>query len=145
SQAAGVQEAVEALLEQVVVEPEPQPLPLGRSLRGRGVIVTGGATGIGRAVSLEFARQGANVAFNYHRHEGVEGLEEEAERTAREIAQLEVRVHAEACDVRDPEAVQGFVQRAQEAIGGVHVLVNNAGVARDQALWRLSDEQWRTV
>jgi 3-oxoacyl-[acyl-carrier protein] reductase len=56
-----------------------------------------------------------------------------------------VRVHHEACDVRDASAVAAFVKRVQEEMGGVHILVNNAGVARDRALWRLSDEQWRCV
>lgn len=140
-----VEDAVERLLEQVTEEPEPQPLVLGRSLRGRGVIVTGGATGLGRAIALEFARQGAHVAFNYYAHDGSPEVVEEAERTAREIAQLEVRVHLEACDVRNPHAVRGFVQRSLERLGGLHILVNNAGIARDRALWRLSDEQWESV
>jgi 3-oxoacyl-[acyl-carrier protein] reductase len=56
-----------------------------------------------------------------------------------------VRVFQEMCDVRDSEAVNGFVQRVREEMGGLHILVNNAGVARDRALWRLSDEQWRSV
>jgi 3-oxoacyl-[acyl-carrier protein] reductase len=138
---------VELLLEQMAHEPEtkPQPLHYGRALRGRVVIVTGGATGIGRAVALEFARNGAHVAFNYFAYDGSEELADEAERTAREIAQLEVRVHQEACDIRNPHEVERFVKRAREALGGVHVLVNNAGIARDRALWRLTDQHWQSV
>lgn len=139
------QDAVERLLEAVIEEPEPAALRFGRSLRGRCAVVTGGATGIGRAICLEFARQGADVAFNYHTYDGSGDLAEEAERTAHEIAQLEVRCHCEPCDVRRPAAVGRFIRRAKEALGGIHVLVNNAGIARDRALWRLSDDDWRTV
>ena len=135
---------VELLLEAVVEDPEPQPLQYTQALRGRCAIVTGGASGIGRAVALEFAQHGVHVAFNYLTDAGGDDAGD-AERTAREIAQLEVRVHYERCDVRDPQAVEGFVKRAQAALGGLHILVNNAGTARDGALWRLSDEDWASV
>jgi 3-oxoacyl-[acyl-carrier protein] reductase len=139
------EDAVERLLETVTEEPEVLPLQFGRSLRGRCAIVTGGATGIGRAICLEFAHHGAHVAFNYHPDGDAEELAEEAERTAHEIAQLEVRAHHEPCDVRRPAAVAQFVRRSIEALGGAHVLVNNAGIARDRALWRLSDDDWQSV
>jgi NAD(P)-dependent dehydrogenase (short-subunit alcohol dehydrogenase family) len=138
-------EAVELLLEQVAEEPDGQGLRLGGGLRGRVAIVTGGATGIGRAISLELARRGVHVAFNYFSYDESGELEAEAERTAREIAQLEVRMHCAACDVRDARAVERFVRDTTERLGGVHILINNAGIARDRALWRLSDEQWRSV
>src|SRR5690606_31600699 len=88
----GAPDAVELLLEEVTEEPEASPLAAGRSLRGRCMIVTGGATGIGRAVALEFARHGTHVAFNYFDHEGDGSVAAEAATTAREITQLEVRV-----------------------------------------------------
>lgn len=141
----GAGAAVELLLEQVAEEPEGQLSLVGRSMRGRVAIITGGATGIGRAVALEMARHGVHVAFNYFSYDGSPELQQEAERTAREIAQLEVRVHCEACDVRDSQAVNAFVRKARRQLGGIHILVNNAGIARDRALWRLSDEQWRSV
>lgn len=135
---------VELLLEEVT-EPEPEPQPLARSFRGRCVIITGGATGIGRAVALEFARQGAHVAFNYFDPERSGEVREEAEALARQIAAYEVRTFHELCDVRDPLAVARFVEGAEEALGGIHVLINNAGISRDRALWRLTDEQWNAV
>ncbi|HST58676.1 MAG TPA: SDR family NAD(P)-dependent oxidoreductase, partial [Longimicrobium sp.] len=137
--------AVEQLLEDLGEETQPKSLKYGSSLRGRAAIVTGGATGIGRAIALELARNGAHVAFNYFSYDGGGGMKAEAEDTAREIRQLEVTVRCAECDVRDSQAVDRFVQQTHEEFGAIHILVNNAGIARDRALWRLSDEQWRTV
>lgn len=139
------EDPIERLLEEVIVEPEASPLLASRSLRGRCAIVTGGADGVGRAIALEFARQGVHVGFTYFDHTGNGRAAEEAERTRREIMQLEVRAHCEECDVRDLQAVQGFVDRSLEILGGLHILVNNADVTRDRALWRLTDDQWGTV
>jgi 3-oxoacyl-[acyl-carrier protein] reductase len=136
---------VEQLLEDVVEETQPRALKYGAGLRGRIAIVTGGATGIGRATALELARHGVHVAFNYFAYDDAPEIHEEAADTASEIRQLEVKVRCTECDVRDPEDVNRFVADTFEEFGAVHVLVNNAGIARDRALWRLSDEQWRTV
>ena len=137
--------AVEQLLEDLGEETQPKSLKYGSSLRGRAAIVTGGATGIGRAISLELARNGAHVAFNYYSYDGGGEMRDEAEDTAREIRQLEVKVRCEECDVRDAAAVERFVRNTQDEFGALHILVNNAGIARDRAIWRLSDEQWRSV
>ncbi|MGI9188627.1 MAG: SDR family NAD(P)-dependent oxidoreductase [Longimicrobiaceae bacterium] len=137
--------AVERLLEEVAEEPAAQPLRMSDGLRGACAIITGGATGIGRAIALEFAHHGVNISFNYFPQPGDTESEAEAERTAREIAEREVRVHSERCDVRDADAVGRFVANSLEQLGGLHVLVNNAGIARDAALWRLTDAQWREV
>lgn len=141
---ADVDDSIEQLLEEVKEESE--PLQYGNRLRGRVAIITGGATGIGRAIALELAHHGVHIAFNYFSHvESDEELSEEAERTAREIAELEVGVHMERCDVCDSAQVEGFVAASREALGGLHILVNNAGIGRDRALWNLTDEQWRMV
>lgn len=136
-------QAVEQLIEEV--QEDAEPLQIGSGLRGRCAIVTGGATGIGRAVAVELARNGANVAFNYFCHPGEPDLAAEADHTAREIAQLEVRVFCSVCDIRDSAAVGDFVAKAHSALGGLDILINNAGVGRDRALWKLTDEQWETV
>ncbi|MFP4623022.1 MAG: SDR family NAD(P)-dependent oxidoreductase [Gemmatimonadota bacterium] len=135
-------EVLEELLAQVVEETQPKPAPWFADLRGRGAIVTGAATGIGRATALELARHGVNVAFNYV---GDGTIREEAQRTALELRQLEVKVLHRECDVRDADDVDAFVAAAREELGRIDILVNNAGVARDRALWRMSDEDWEAV
>ncbi|HEX6133565.1 MAG TPA: SDR family NAD(P)-dependent oxidoreductase [Longimicrobiales bacterium] len=137
-------QAVEQLLAEVAHETQPQPDRLYDELFGTGAIVTGGATGIGRAIALELARHGVHIAFNYF--DGGDGrIEAAAERTANELRQMQVTVVCRACDVRDPEAVGTFVAEADQALAGLHILVNNAGIARDRALWRMEDEEWRDV
>ena len=140
-----VADPVQQLLEEVVEETEPRSLAYGSNMRGRIAIVTGGATGIGKAIALEFARHGVHVAFNWYQYDQRGEIRDEAEQTAREITHMEVRVHHAECDVRDPRAVDRFVAEAVDVLGGVNILVNNAGIARDRALWRLTDEQWRSV
>ena len=136
--------AVEELLAQVVEESSPQPSRIHGDLRGAGAIVTGGATGIGRAIVLELARHGVNIAFNYL-DEGDGRVRAEAERTAAELRQLEVTVYCSPCDVRDSYSARTFVDEARQALGGIQILVNNAGVGRDRALWRMTDDEWRDV
>jgi 3-oxoacyl-[acyl-carrier protein] reductase len=136
-------ELLEELLAQVVEETQPKAAPWFADLRGRGAIVTGAATGIGRAIAIELARHGANIAFNYLGNQN--GVREEAQKTANELRQLEVSVFSRECDVRQPEAVKAFVSAAREALGRVDILVNNAGIGRDRALWRMTDEEWRDV
>jgi 3-oxoacyl-[acyl-carrier protein] reductase len=137
-------QAVEQLLAEVVEETQPQPKRLYDELFGTGAIVTGGATGIGRATALELARHGVHIAFNYF-DDGDGRVEADAERTANELRRMQVTVVCRACDVRDPEAVDAFVAEADQALSGLHILVNNAGIARDRALWRMEDEEWQDV
>jgi 3-oxoacyl-[acyl-carrier protein] reductase len=136
-------EVLEELLAQVVEESQPKSAPWFADLRGRGAIVTGGASGIGRAIALELARHGAAIAFNYL--DTGNGEDEEAERTARELRQLEVPAYSRECDVRDGVDAAAFVDEAKEALGRLDVLVNNAGIGRDRALWRMSDQEWDDV
>lgn len=129
-------------------ETEPEPVTGAPSLRGRVAVVTGGSSGIGRATALAFARSGAHVAFNFLDEGG--SSEDAAARGAAEETADELRAHGikvfwRAGDVRDPEDAEAFVSEARDRLGGLHVLVNNAGVGRDGALWRMSDEDWRTV
>ena len=113
-------------------------------MRGRVAIVSGGATGVGRAIGLEFAQRGVHVAFNYvelpERH-----ILEQALLTETALRAHGVRVFSDRCDVRNRDDIERFVTAAHDQLGGVHFLVNNAGISHDGALWRLSDEAWREV
>ena len=135
--------AVEALLDQVATATRPQPLFDAADLRGRTAIVTGGSSGIGRAVALDFARCGCNVAFCFLDAGSKSRLD--AHETARKLREAEVRVYFRACDVRDSRDVRLFVAEVLEELGGVHILINNAGVSRDRPLWRMEDHEWESV
>ncbi|UCF20040.1 MAG: 3-oxoacyl-ACP reductase FabG [Gemmatimonadota bacterium] len=140
----GAGRAVEALLEEVGEETQVQPAGHLGGFRGRTAIVTGGATGIGRRTAIEFARLGANVAFNWVDLPG-RSIAEEAACFEQELQQLEVKVLSDCVDVRDAAAVNAFVERVRTELGGLHYLVNCAGVHRSAPLWKLSDEQWQEV
>ncbi|HEU5261162.1 MAG TPA: SDR family NAD(P)-dependent oxidoreductase [Gemmatimonadales bacterium] len=122
----------------------PEPQRLGETVHGRVAIVTGGATGLGRATAVEFAQRGVAVAINYvdlpERDVAAQAL-----LTETALRALGVPVYCARCDVRDRSEVEKFVGAVRERLGGVHYLVNNAGVAHDGALWRLSSEAWKEV
>src|SRR5690349_305605 len=93
------------------------------SLEGRVALVTGGGRGIGKAIALGLAEDGADVAVNYRRDEAA------ALETVAEIEKLGRRAAAYAASVDDYEACEEMVDAAVEAFGHVDILVNNAGVA----------------
>jgi 3-oxoacyl-[acyl-carrier protein] reductase len=101
-------------------------------------LVTGASRGIGRASALELARKGFNVAVGYN--SGAEA----AEKVCGEIAALGAEARAFKADVTDPSAVSALF-KAVESMGTVQVLVNNAGVARDNLLMRMKEEEWNAV
>lgn len=139
----GVETVVEKLIEETGARTEPQPLLHAEGFRGRVAIITGASSGIGRAIALDFARCGVHVAFNFL--DNGAASRREAQQVVRELRQLEVRVFCQACDVRDSRAVESFVRAAEQELGGLHILVNNAGVGRDGALWRMEDYAWEAV
>ena len=102
-------------------------------------LVTGGSRGIGRAIALKLAEQGANVAVLYA------GNAEAAEATVRDIEALGRKALAVQCDVADFDQVTAAVSQVKEALGGVDVLVNNAGVTKDKLALRMSPEEFDRV
>jgi 3-oxoacyl-[acyl-carrier protein] reductase len=110
-----------------------------KDLEGKGIIVTGATRGIGRAIALEVARRGANVAFNYLKSE------QPAEELKREIEALGCKALASQVDVGDLKAVREMVNAAKSAMGRIDGLVNNAGLTRDKLLMAMSEDDWSEV
>ena len=106
------------------------------SLRGNVALVTGGSRGIGRAVCLELARQGAAVAVNYA------GNSAAAEETVQLCRALGVEAEAFRADVADPAACDALVAAVKERFGRLDILVNNAGIARDGLLMTAKEEDF---
>jgi glucose 1-dehydrogenase len=98
-------------------------------LRGKNVLVTGGSSGIGQAIAVRFAEQGANVAINYlSRPEEAHETEEQVQACVGRVQQAGVRDVLVGGDVSDEDDVVRMVGEAAEALGGIDVLVNNAGI-----------------
>jgi len=108
-------------------------------LSGKSAVVTGGSRGIGRAIVLRLARQGADVAFTYR------GNEQAARDTASDVEAIGRRALPIQGDATDPATAEAVVKAALEAFGKVDILVNNAGITRDDLIMRMSPEAWRDV
>jgi 3-oxoacyl-[acyl-carrier protein] reductase len=110
-----------------------------RALAGKGIIVTGASRGIGRGIALELARQGANVAFNFHHNE------EMARSLEQELRDSGVDAMAFATDVADLKGVREMVAAVKARFGRIDGLINNAGITRDKLLMTMSEEDWAQV
>ena len=109
------------------------------SLTGKIALVTGGSRGIGRAICLELARQGANVAVNYA------GNSAAAQETVAACEALGVQAIAIQANVADPQACQDMVKTVLDAFGRIDILVNNAGITRDGLLMTAKAEDFERV
>ncbi len=109
------------------------------SLDGKTALVTGASRGIGRAIALALARDGANVALNFRERADAA---EEAVAAIRALGRQAVTVQA---DVRDPDQVKAMFEQAKAALGPVAILVNNAGITRDNFLAFMSEAEWDEV
>ena len=110
-----------------------------RPLAGKRALVTGGAKRIGRALALALAEAGADVALTYR------GSEADAQATVSALQAIGVRAFALSCDVREESSVNAAVAAAVEALGGLDLLVNNAGAFETMALEKISVSAWNAM
>jgi len=117
---------------------------MGGLLEGKSALVTGASRGIGRAIALQLADEGCDVAVNYVTEPGRDNARE-AEDTVEAVCALGVRSVALEADVTDLAAVEGMVAQVIEAFGKLDILVNNAGITRDRTLKKLAKADWEAV
>jgi len=110
-----------------------------KEFTGESAIITGGTRGIGAAIGLELARRGANIAFNDI------VISDEAEKLKSDIEALGVKAFMAVCDVTDTDAAAEFVGKVKDEFGTVDLLVNNAGITRDQLILRMKEEDFDSV
>ncbi len=108
-------------------------------LKGKVAVVTGGSQGIGKAICLEFAKNGADIAILYV------GAPEPAEETVKEIGALGVRVAAYVCNVASEEEVSATFKAVLADFGTVDILVNNAGITRDKLMLMMKEADYDSV
>lgn len=123
---------------------EEEKLQVEPGFTGKVAVVSGGATGLGRAMVHEFGKLGCRVAFCWVPMPGRD-VESMALLTEAAITHAGGEVLSRRCDVRDRKQIERFVAEVEERWGAVHFLVNNAGIAHDGALWRLTEAHWNEV
>ncbi len=106
---------------------------------GRVALVTGGGRGIGRAVALRLANEGANVAISYRSNDA------SAEEAAEEVRAAGAECEVFKGDVASPEDVKALFERVGDAFGRIDILVNNAGLTRDNLMMRMKEEEFDDV
>jgi len=108
-------------------------------LDGRNAIVTGGSMGIGAAVAVKLAEDGANVAINFRRHDA------EAREVATKIEALGRKALVVQADVAISKDAEKMFEQVLETFGGLDILVCNAGINRDKMIWKMSEDDWDRV
>jgi acetoacetyl-CoA reductase/3-oxoacyl-[acyl-carrier protein] reductase len=111
---------------------------MGR-LAGKIALVTGASRGIGRAIAVALAREGAAIAVNYHSSEA------EAKRVVEELNALGAKTMLAQANVSSGGETRDMVQRVVKTWGRIDVMVNNAGITRDKTLRKMTDEDWFEV
>jgi NAD(P)-dependent dehydrogenase (short-subunit alcohol dehydrogenase family) len=120
--------------------------PIGDRLSGRIAIITGAGRGIGREHALLFAREGARVVVNDLRSpDAATGAPSAAEEVVAEIAAMGGEAVANHDDVADTDGARRLIETAIESFGGLHVLVNNAGILRDRMVVNMTDDEWDSI
>jgi 3-oxoacyl-[acyl-carrier protein] reductase len=108
-------------------------------LKGKTAIITGASRGIGKAITLALAAQGANVVINFSRNEKA------AMAVADEVEKMDVRALVLKADVSRLDEVENFVDKVLKEFDGIDILVNNAGITKDNLLIRMSEEDFDSV
>jgi 3-oxoacyl-[acyl-carrier protein] reductase len=108
-------------------------------LKGKVALITGASRGIGNAIAREFVKQGASVAFTYL------SSVEKGEALEKELSTEGVKVKGYRSDASDFSAAEELIKNVIEDFGTIDVLINNAGITRDNLLMRMSEEQWDEV
>lgn len=108
-------------------------------LKDKVALITGAARGIGKAIALKYASEGANIAFTDL------VINEAAEETVKELEAFGVTVKAYASNAADFEATQTVVEQVVKDFGRIDILVNNAGITKDGLVMRMSEQQWDAV
>ncbi len=109
------------------------------NLTGKVALVTGGSRGIGRAISLRLAELGADVAVNY------QGRADAAQEVVGQIEAMGRKAIAVQADVRHPEDAEAMIKQVTDGLGGLHIIVNNAGITRDNLMMRMKESDWDDV
>jgi 3-oxoacyl-[acyl-carrier protein] reductase len=108
-------------------------------LSGKAAVVTGGSRGIGRAIVLQLAEQGADVAFSFR------GNADAAAEVVELVKQKGRKALSVQGDARDPASAEALVKAALDEFGKVDILVNNAGITRDNLLFKMTEPDWDAV
>ncbi len=108
-------------------------------LDGKVALITGGSMGIGTAISLDLAQNGADVGLTFRKHE------EEAQAVVDKIKAMGRKAQKYKVDVSDFEAAQKLTEKVIEEFGRLDILVNNAGMNWDGVVWKMKEEQWDAV
>jgi 3-oxoacyl-[acyl-carrier protein] reductase len=108
-------------------------------LNGKVALITGGSRGIGEAIVLKFAQEGADIAFTYL------SSDEKAQAVVKEVVNYGVKVIAYRSDASDYQQAEKLINDVTEAFGKIDILINNAGITKDTLMLRMSEEQWDQV
>ncbi|MEF2643884.1 MAG: SDR family NAD(P)-dependent oxidoreductase, partial [Paramuribaculum sp.] len=108
-------------------------------LEGKTALITGAARGIGKAIALKFASEGANIAFTDL------VIDENGKQTEEEIAAYGVKAKGYASNAADFNQTKEVVAKVKEDFGSIDILVNNAGITKDGLMMRMSEQQWDAV
>ena len=117
---------------------------MGKQLKGKNAVISGGGGGIGRATALAFAEEGANVLVaDYGTSRGGEGTDSSpAEKVVQEIKGKGGNAIAHYANVADFKAAEGIIDKCVEYFGQINILVNCAGILRERMVWNLTEEDW---